>query len=143
METLNDYPKIIFDGAHNEPAINNLLETVNMYYPKKNKVYIVSILARKDYKNMLKSLAKDENAIFILTSGNQADKFISDNELYDCMKEYVNKDKILKKELKTAINDALKDDDNNKIFLVAGSFYTYGTVMEIIDKHIYIKNENI
>lgn len=134
METLNNHPKIIFDGAHNEPAINNLLETVNIYYPKKNKVYIVSILARKDYKSMLKNLAKDENAIFILTSGNQADKFISGNELYDCMKEYVNKDKIFKKELKTAINDALKDDDNNKIFLVVGSFYTYGTVMEIIDK---------
>lgn len=50
------------------------------------------------------------------------------------MKEYVNKDKIFKKELKTAINDALKDDDNNKIFLVVGSFYIYGRVMEIIDK---------
>ena len=51
MEQLHNNPKIIYDGAHNEPAIENLLDMVNMYYPKLKRVYIISILKRKDYKN--------------------------------------------------------------------------------------------
>ena len=55
MEKLCDDPIIIFDGAHNEPAIHNLLDMVNMYYKQKKRVYIISILARKDYQKRLKS----------------------------------------------------------------------------------------
>ena len=34
MEQLKDKPLIIFDGAHNEPAIKNLQDMVKMYFSK-------------------------------------------------------------------------------------------------------------
>ncbi len=60
FETLEDNPKIIFDGGHNEGAINNLRTTIEMYYPNKQKVYILSSLKTKDYKTVVKILAEDK-----------------------------------------------------------------------------------
>ena len=133
MEQLNDSPLIIYDGAHNEQAIKNLQDMVKMYYEKKKRIYIISILKRKDYNKMLELLAEDKEALFVLTSGNNQDKFASKDELYECMKKFVNTDKIYKKNLDEAIIDAINSDSNTVNFII-GSFYTYGTVIEILKK---------
>lgn len=133
MEQLKDNPIIIFDGAHNEPAIENLQDMIKMYYEKKKRIYIISILKRKDYNKMLELLAEDKEALFVLTSGNNQDKFASKDELYECMKKFVNTDKIYKKNLDEAIIDAINNDSNTVNFII-GSFYTYGTVVDIIKK---------
>ena len=132
IEQINTNPDIIYDGAHNEPAVKNLLEMVGMYYNKKKRVYIISILARKDYNTMLKLLSKDKDATFIMTSGNGNDKYVKKEELYDYMKEYVKSDRIYKKDLQTAIKELKKDE--NEVNFVIGSFYTYGTVIDALNK---------
>ncbi|MDE5831011.1 MAG: hypothetical protein K2H53_05230 [Clostridia bacterium] len=68
FEILNEDPTVIFDGGHNEDAINNLKNTINTYYPNEKKIYIVSILKSKDYKTIVKLLAEDKKGIFIFTS---------------------------------------------------------------------------
>ena len=131
MEKLNDSPIIIYDGAHNEPAIKILRDMVKMYYNNFRRVYIISILKRKDYSKMLKILAEDKNAVFILTSGNNSDSYLTSNELYECMKEYTSIDNLYQKNLEDAISDAMSGDLNTVNFVV-GSFYTYGSVVEKI-----------
>ena len=106
MEQLNDKPLIIFDGAHNEPAIKNLQDMIKMYYKKMKRVYIISILKRKDYNKMLKLISEDKDAVFILTSGNNQGIYASSDELYECMKQFTDTDKIYKKKLEDAIEDA-------------------------------------
>ena len=133
MEQLNDKPRIIYDGAHNEPAIENLLDMVKMYYPKMKRMYIISILKRKNYKKMLEILSKDKNAIFIVTSGNDANRFVAKDELYYCMREYVKDDKVYKEDLEMAIQNAMNSDENIVNFVI-GSFYTYGTVIRKINE---------
>ena len=132
MEKLNNSPTIIFDGAHNEPAIKKLLETINMYYPNKKRIYIISILDRKDYTKMLKILSQDQNANFIMTSGNNK-KYATDTQLYECMKQYTSITNIKKDSLKSAIQNAVNENTDN-IYIVTGSFYTYHTVIETIRK---------
>ena len=132
MEKFNNSPTIIFDGAHNEPAVQNLLDMVNMYYPNKKRVYIISILARKDYTNMLKILSQDKNAIFIMTSGN-SDKFTTSNELYECMKQYTNESNIKTNSLEPAVQNAM-NEKNDCVYFIIGSFYTYQTVVNIINQ---------
>ena len=131
MEQLNDKPLIIFDGAHNEPAIKNLQDMIKMYYKKMKRVYIISILKRKDYNKMLKLISKGKEAIFILTSGNNTDNYASSDELYECMKQFTETDKIYKKRLDDAIEDA-KNANLDTVNFIIGSFYTYGTVTEIL-----------
>lgn len=134
MEQLNETPKIIYDGAHNEPALKDLLNTVNMYYPEKKRRYIISILKRKNYRKVLELLSKDANAVFVVTSGNDPKRYASSDELYEYMKDYVETDKICKQDLETAIHSAM-NGDSNIVNLVVGSLYIYGTVVQIIKEN--------
>ena len=105
FETIKEKPKIIFDGGHNENAINNLTNTINMYYPDKEKVYIVSLLKTKDYRKVIEIITKDREGIFFFTTGNDKDRYVNKEDLYNEAKKYLTKN-IYKEELKNAINIA-------------------------------------
>lgn len=137
MEQLNDKPIIVYDGAHNEPAIKNLQDMVKMYYSNYKRVYIISILERKDYDKMLKLLSEDTDAKYVLTSGNNPESYATSDELYECMKKYTAKENISKNNIENAIEDAM-NGDLDVVNLVVGSFYTYGTVVDKIEE---IKND--
>ena len=131
METLYSNPTIIYDGAHNIPAFENLLKMVNMYYPNCNKTYIISILTRKKYDTMLEILSADQNAKFILTSGNNEDEFTPKETLYDCAKHFIPEEKIEKMDLEDALKKVIKEE---QLAFVIGSFHTYGRVRDILEK---------
>ena len=133
MEVLNKNPLIIYDGAHNEPAIENLQSMVNMYYSNFKRIYIISILKRKDYEKMIQLLLKDEEAEFIFTSGNDAERYASKEELYKVAFKYKKNQKIYMKNLEESIDYVFKEKNNFANFIV-GSFYIYGTVMNEIER---------
>lgn len=131
MEVLNENPLIIYDGAHNEPAIENLQSMTNMYYNNFRRVYIVSILKRKDYKKMIQLLLKDEKAEFIFTSGNDSERYTTKEELYNVALKYRINQNIYIKDLEEAIEYIFKENNNVANFIV-GSFYTYKTALDKI-----------
>lgn len=133
METLNKNPIIIYDGAHNEPAIKNLQEMIEMYYKNYKRVYVISILDRKDYESMLKLLAEDKESIFILTNGNDSKRYASNKKLYEIAIKYKDENKIKMLELETALEEIFKNYKDSVNFVV-GSFYVYGTVINKIQK---------
>lgn len=133
MEKLSDKPFIVYDGAHNEPAMRNLKDMVQMYYSDLKRVYIVSILKSKDYRKMLKILAEDKEGKFIFTSGNDSNRYVDKGELYNCMREYANEDRICVMNLEDAIFST-KKFEKNTVNLVVGSFYVYGNVVNTISK---------
>ena len=135
MEQLNDKPLIIFDGAHNEPAIKNLQDMIKMYYKEMKRIYIISILKRKDYTKMLRIIAEDKDATFILTSGNDTNIYVSSDDLYECMKQFTKNDKIYKKRLEYSI-EYEKNSNFDTVNFIIGSFYTYGTVINTINNFI-------
>jgi len=95
FERISENPEIIFDGAHNEPAIQHLKENVDLYYKNSLKVFIFSVLATKDYTKILEQILQ-EDAIFIFTDGNEEGKFVSKEELYDKASKIVNPEKLYK-----------------------------------------------
>lgn len=133
MEKLSDKPFIVYDGAHNEPAMRNLKDMVQMYYSDLKRVYIVSILKSKDYRKMLKILAEDKKGKFIFTSENDSDRYVDKGELYNCMREYATEDRICVMNLEDAIFST-KEFEENTVNLVVGSFYVYGDVVNTISK---------
>ena len=132
FETLQESPKIIYDGAHNEEAISNLINTINQYYKEDEKIYVISILKTKDYKEVLKRLLKDEESTFILTSGNDEERYVASEELYKVARGITKNDKIYKRSLEDAIIYAKKQRD--KVTFIVGSFYVYGDVIEKLKK---------
>ncbi len=133
MEIISKEPLIIFDGAHNEPAIENLKQTIKMYYKDFEKTYIISILKRKDYKKMIKDLITDEKATFIMTSGNDETMYTSKEELYQIAMEYKNEEQVV---LMENLEDAIKSlkSKSNSVNFVIGSFYVYGNAINAIKK---------
>lgn len=135
METLNKNPLIIFDGAHNAVAIENLQSNINKYYRDYNRIYIVSILERKDYKKILELLLKDKEAKFIFTSGINSKKYARKEELYNEAIKHTNNTNLYMKDLNKAIEDLFKEKDKKTVNFVVGSLYTYENVAKIIEKH--------
>lgn len=132
-------PRVIFDGAHNDSAIVNFNETLDMYYKNESKVFVISLLRTKDYERYLKEILKQENSTFIFTSGNNFDKFFSKEELYEKAIEILTKEKNdFNQKLETKeLADAVEFCRNKKdvISFIIGSFYIYKDVLN------YLKNE--
>lgn len=133
IETLSKNPLIIYDGAHNESAIKNLQSVINIYYKNYKKIYVVSVLKRKDYNKMLQLLFQDKNAEFIFTSGNDINRYASSRELFDAALQYKTTQEISMKTLDDAIKYIMKYGTNTINFIV-GSFYVYGDVKKEVGK---------
>lgn len=133
FETLSQEPTIIYDGGHNEAAIANLKNTIQQYYAQEKKVYIISILNTKDYKNIIEQLIQDKDAIYIFTSGNDVKKYVAKEKLEQEASKYV-KENIYQSELSEAINLAIEKYKDRIIFII-GSFYVYKDVIEKVKKN--------
>lgn len=133
IETLSKNPLIIYDGAHNESAIKNLQSVINTYYKNYKKIYVVSVLKRKDYNKMLQLLFQDKNAEFIFTSGNDINRYASTRELFDAALQYKTTQEISMKTLDDAIKYIMEYGTNTINFIV-GSFYVYGDVKKEVGK---------
>lgn len=125
FELLNKNPDIIYDGAHNTPAIENFIKNMEQYYKEKEKIYIVAILKKKDYSKILKILSQDTKATIYVTSGNDENLYCTKETLYEEAKKYTNK--VKKMELEQAICEVTKENPN-KVIAIIGTFYIYGNV---------------
>lgn len=130
---------ILFDGAHNVPAIQNLQTMIDMYYKDSAKVYIVSILKRKDYKKMVELLMQNKNSTFIFTSGIDDTRYVSGTELFKIAQNFKSTQKLIIKNLDEAIKYVMENCQDCVTFFI-GSFYTYSFVTEFIKYYKYGTN---
>lgn len=131
MEKIYDNPSIIFDGGHNESAIQNLKQNIEQYYINQKRIYIISILKTKDYKTIIKELSEDKEAIFYFTDGVPEKPYVPAKTLAKEAEKYISKDKIVTTNLKDAIRESKNNYKDRTIFIV-GSFYTYKEVIQIL-----------
>lgn len=132
FETISQNPIMIYDGGHNEAAIANLKDTIQQYYAQEKKVYILSILNTKDYQNIIAQLTQDKEAVYIVTSGNDAKKYVAKETLYKEASKY-GKENIYQCELEEAI-DLAKEKYKDRVIFIVGSFYVYKDVIEKVNK---------
>ena len=135
FEKLNSNPEIIYDGAHNPQAIENLIKNINQYYSNNKKVFVISILTTKDHKSMVNLLAREyQDAEFYFTSGSNDPKYVNAKDLEGDID--VDIDSHIEN-LETILGTIMKDykDAKDTVVFVVGSFYVYGTVLNSIDKN--------
>ena len=135
FEVINNNPLIIFDGAHNKPAIENFIRSCNMYYKEQKKVYVISILKTKDYEMILKQLLKDKEAVFIFTDGNDKERYRSKEELLKTAKQYTENENLYIQDLENTIK-LVKERYSDYVVFFVGSFYVYGTVIDMLKNPI-------
>ncbi len=138
FEKLSSNPEIIYDGAHNPPAIDNLIETIDQYYKNKSKVFVVSILGTKDYKTIIEKLVNKYNdSVFYFTDGVKEKKFIENKELEKVAKEVKRDCKSKICTLKEGIEEIREKYKNiEEVVFIIGSFYIYKEVVSLFGRDV-------
>ena len=138
MEVIHNNPLIIFDGAHNENAMRNFIDTSNMYYKDRNKIYIFSALKRKDYSKLVKIITEDKKATFIFHNGikqsfNKKLEYVDSNELVKIVNSIDKNIKVKEMDFEEAVSYAKEQKDS--ITFIIGSLYLYKDAIEYINKN--------
>ncbi|MGB4658398.1 MAG: Mur ligase family protein [Mobilitalea sp.] len=70
FEILSTNPYLIIDGAHNEDAAQRLKKSLELYFPNRRLIFVMGVLADKEYKKILSIIAKSADLIITLTPNN-------------------------------------------------------------------------
>ena len=126
FEIIYENPTIIFDGGHNEQAIENLKETINVFYKKEKKIYVISVLKTKAYQKILEDIIEEES-IYIFTNGNDINRYTDNHLMYEYAKKINDKAEMYEMKLEEAIQFCKERIDC--VSFIIGSFYIYEDVV--------------
>ncbi|WP_455946660.1 bifunctional folylpolyglutamate synthase/dihydrofolate synthase [Eubacterium ramulus] len=70
MEQLGAEPDFYLDGAHNEDAVRKLRKTLDEGFPDRRIVYIMGVLADKDYEKMIQMMFRPGDHVYTVTPKN-------------------------------------------------------------------------
>ena len=128
FEVIHQNPTMIFDGGHNEQAIENLKETIDLCYKNDKKIYVISVLKSKDYHKIIEDILDKDN-VYIFTDGNDKNLFTDKHLMYEYAKQRNDKVVMYEMDLKEAI-EFCKEKTEYVSFII-GSFYIYDNVKKL------------
>ena len=70
FEVLAKEPFFVIDGAHNEDAALQLRRAIEQYFPEQNLIFIMGVLADKEFTKILHIMAPLAKTILTITPGN-------------------------------------------------------------------------
>ena len=129
FEVIHQNPTMIFDGGHNEQAIENLKETIDLCYKNDKKIYVISVLKSKDYHKIIEDILDKDN-VYIFTNGNDKNLFTDKHLMYEYAKKLNDKAEMYEMDLEKAIRFC--KDRMNHVSFVIGSFYVYDDVKNFL-----------
>lgn len=138
FETVSKQPLVVFDGAHNLPAIENFWQNVEAYYPDQlvhgRTRMIVSFLKKKDGRKILQALLRD-GVEYVFTTGNDAELYVAAEDLAKLAQEVKPGGNYRAMELKEALEEVKNGEKSgDTVNFVVGSFYVYGNVKGVFDE---------
>lgn len=70
LERVSRNPAVFLDGAHNEDAVRRLRESLDLMYPEGKIIYIMGVLADKEYTGMIRTMFREGDLVFTVTPPN-------------------------------------------------------------------------
>lgn len=123
-------PLFVVDGAHNRDAAERLRETLELYFPEKRKVFIIGVLADKEYDYMMSILAPlAEKIITIMTPNNP--RALSAEALAEDIQKY-NRNVETAGSLKEAVGMARAYAGEDDLILAFGSLSYLGDLIRAV-----------
>ena len=120
----------IIDGAHNIQATENFLYLYKKspFYSKKTKL-LFAVMQEKDFKSVIKSVAKEFGNINLLKIENS--RAVNINILKEEFSKYTDEKNINCYDCK---EDFFNDIKNNDVYICTGSFYLAGTILKFTEE---------
>ena len=129
FELIGENPDFIIDGAHNPDAALRLRNALLDYYPKVRKIFILSILADKDYEEILRLCAPLADVILTTTTDNP--RALSTEDLTASVKKY-NENVIACADLAQAVAKAQEIAHKEDLIVAFGSLTHLGEVRHLL-----------
>lgn len=131
FEILKNNPLYIVDGAHNPDAARSLKQSINLYLKGKKKLYIIGILADKDYRSILSVVGKDAEKIITVTPDNK--RALPAEDLAQCAREYCDCVTV-GGTMEQALMLAKREESNYDAVLIFGSLYSLYQVYDFMEQ---------
>jgi dihydrofolate synthase/folylpolyglutamate synthase len=129
MQVLSLKPTVIVDGAHNVHGVKALMSTLSKVFPERKISFVLSILADKDYSQMIRMIC--EQAAKISVAKNKRDRAASAEAQLKAISPY-NVDAVAFPDVAKAYAAALDAAGDDGVVVAGGSLYTVG---EVISAH--------
>ena len=119
-------PKVIFDGAHNGPGIDEFVKTFKEYRCEGRKLLLFSAVKDKDYDYMVSKLTQTDADVVYITHidsdrGADTGEIYKDFEKYRCMADIVAEENV-----ESALFSALEEKRKEDVLFCVGSLYLIG-----------------
>lgn len=115
--------EIIVDGAHNPTGIKALRESLDMYYPARERVFLLGILHDKDIEHMLETLLRPNDTVVVTPP--QSDRAEAVEELSKKVSGRVSHVEAYE-DNEEALERALELAGGKRLLVLCGSLYLVG-----------------
>lgn len=127
MQLLSRNPVLIVDGAHNVHGINALKRSLDAIYPQRKLKFLLSILADKDYSEMIHLICSMAEHIYI--AQNESDRAATvEAQMAEVQKHQVPCTAC--ESVAEALAKALSECTESDVLIAGGSLYTVGEVLQ-------------
>ncbi|MDD2331691.1 MAG: bifunctional folylpolyglutamate synthase/dihydrofolate synthase [Candidatus Cloacimonetes bacterium] len=128
MQIVCQAPLSIVDGAHNVQGIKALRENVRKLFQGKRILFVLSILADKDYKEMIRIICEFASVLYI--SQNTSDRAATiEQQALEVQKNKV--PFVTAESVKDGYQQATRDAGSEDLILAGGSLYTVAEILNI------------
>lgn len=127
MQVLSHQPDIIVDGAHNVHGVKALMNTLNKVYPQRKIRFVVSILADKDYAQMISLFSSQAECFYV--AQNKSDRAATTDDQIQQISHYGIPARAYDS-VAQAYCAAVKDAGTDGIVVGGGSLFTVGEILK-------------
>ena len=146
MEKIFSPPAFFLDGAHNEDAVRKLRTSLDLICPGRRIVYIMGVLADKDYREMIRIMFRDNDCVFTVTPPNP--RALSAEKLAELLRERGVR-AASSADAADAVKAAMEEADREDVILAFGSLSYLGEIRRAVseqtmenDKDLNQEDEN-
>ena len=142
FQVIGGKPLFVLDGAHNEDAAVMLAQSVKFYFFQKKLIYIMGILADKEYDMIIKIMAPYAEQIITVTPPHNP-RALSGYELAQAVREY-HPSVTVADSLQEAVEIAclLAEGEKDAVVAAFGSLSFLGELTDIIEHRDMIRRDS-
>ncbi len=122
-------PAILLDGAHNEAAAQRLREALDADFPERRIIYIMGVLADKDFDAMARIMFNPGDRVYTVTTSSP--RALPAQELAAQLARH-DIDAIPCETAQDAVTNALNEAGEDDVILAFGSLYCLGEIRDAI-----------
>lgn len=125
-------PEIFVDGAHNEDGVRAFLDTVSLETESRGRILLFSVVADKDYEEMLRRIASSGLFDRIILAHLQNDRAAELRDMRKILTDYPKECVEQYDSVEAALKRALEVKREGEYVYIAGSLYLVGEIKEYL-----------